>query len=84
MEESVKSWLNEDSTLPSDILDAIKADKAAWRNFQGYSTAYKRIRIGYIDGARGRPEEFKKRLNHFVAMTAQNKQFGFGGIQKYY
>lgn len=29
-------------------------------------------------------EEFQKRLNYFIKMTEKNKQFGFGGIEKYY
>jgi uncharacterized protein YdeI (YjbR/CyaY-like superfamily) len=67
-----------------DILEAIKADKAAWANYRKLSPAYKRIRIGFIEAARNRPAEFKKRLHYFIKMTAQNKQFGFGGIEKYY
>jgi uncharacterized protein YdeI (YjbR/CyaY-like superfamily) len=70
--------------IPSDIHDAIRQDKQAWRHFQRFSASYKRIRIAYIEGARRRPLEFKKRLAHFVRMAAQNKQIGFGGIDKYY
>ena len=70
--------------IPKDILKAIKANKEAWKNFQNFSDGYKRIRIAFIDGARNRPEEFKKRLNYFIKMTEKNKQFGFGGIEKYY
>ncbi len=70
--------------IPKDILRAIKANKEAWKNFQNFSEAYKRIRIAFIDGARKRPEEFGKRLNYFIKMTGKNKQFGFGGIEKYY
>jgi uncharacterized protein YdeI (YjbR/CyaY-like superfamily) len=84
VEQSIQSWLNESFTIPNDILEAIKANKAAWKNFQSYSDSYKRIRVSYIDGARDRPEEFRKRLNHFVAMVAKNKQFGFGGVEKHY
>jgi uncharacterized protein YdeI (YjbR/CyaY-like superfamily) len=84
VQESIKNWITEGFEVPDDILMAIRVNKEAWRNFQNYSEPYKRIRIGYIEGARERPEEFQKRLNHFVAMTAQNKQFGFGGIQKHY
>jgi uncharacterized protein YdeI (YjbR/CyaY-like superfamily) len=67
-----------------DILNAIKASKQAWMAFQGFSDAYKRIRIGFIEGARDRPQEFTKRLNYFIRMSARNKQFGFGGIEKHY
>jgi uncharacterized protein YdeI (YjbR/CyaY-like superfamily) len=70
--------------IPKDILKAIKADEEAWKNFQKFSNAYKRIRIGFIDGARKRPEEFKKRLRYFIKMTGQNKQYGFGGIEKHF
>lgn len=69
--------------IPDDILRALKAKPPAWKNFQKFSEAYKRIRIAYVEGARRRPEEFRKRLRHFVKMTEQNKQFGFG-IQDYY
>ncbi len=70
--------------IPKDILEAIKADKEAWKNFQKFSETYQRIRIAFIDGARNRPKEFQKRLNYFIKMTEKNKQFGFGGIDKYY
>lgn len=71
-------------TIPPDILKAIKADRAAWRNFQEFSRPYVRIRVAFIEAARKRPEEFQKRLRHFIAMTAKNRRFGFGGIEKYY
>jgi uncharacterized protein YdeI (YjbR/CyaY-like superfamily) len=67
-----------------DILEAIKANKQAWANYRKLSRGYRRIRIGFIEGARNRPAEFKKRLDYFIKMTAKNKQFGFGGIEKYY
>jgi len=52
--------------------------------FQKFSDAYKRIRIAFIEGARKRPQEFEKRLRHFIQMTEKNKMFGFGGIEKHY
>ena len=70
--------------IPADILKAIKSNAKAWRNFQRFSPPYVRIRVAFIDGARNRPAEFKKRLSHFVRMTEQNKQFGFGGIDKHF
>jgi uncharacterized protein YdeI (YjbR/CyaY-like superfamily) len=82
--ESVKDILDEKFKVPLDILKALKANKAAWKNYQKFSESYKRIRIAYIDGARKRPEEFKKRLRHFIEMTEKNKMIGFGGIQKHY
>jgi uncharacterized protein YdeI (YjbR/CyaY-like superfamily) len=70
--------------ISKDILEALKANQEAWKHFQAFSDAYKRIRIGFIEGARKRPEEFKKRLRYFIKMTEKNKQYGFGGIEKHY
>lgn len=70
--------------IPSEILKAIKANRSAWKNFQRFSPSYVRIRIAFIEGARKRPREFAKRLEYFIRMTEKNKQFGFGGIEKYY
>jgi uncharacterized protein YdeI (YjbR/CyaY-like superfamily) len=77
--------IREKFVFPQDILDIIRQDPVAWKNFQGFSESYKRIRIAYIDGARKRPEEFKKRLNNFMVKTRANQQIkGYGGIDKYY
>jgi uncharacterized protein YdeI (YjbR/CyaY-like superfamily) len=67
---------HEKFVFPDDIISAIKSSPEAWRNFQKFSKAYKMIRIGYIDGARDRPEEFKKRLAYFMKMTAKSRKFG--------
>ena len=82
--ETLGDLLNEEFVIPPDILKAIKANKNAWKNFQAFSDSYVRIRVAFIDGARNRPEEFKKRLQHFIEMSEQNKSFGFGGIEKHY
>ena len=82
--ESLGDILEQEFVFPPDILEAIKSDEEAWENYQKYSEPYKRIRVAYIEGARKRPEEFKKRLNYFIKMTRENKQIGFGGIEKYY
>jgi uncharacterized protein YdeI (YjbR/CyaY-like superfamily) len=87
MEEVVSSLgdlLEREFVFPPDILDAIRADDQAWENYQKFSEPYKRIRVAFIDGARKRPAEFKKRLNYFIKMTRDNKLIGFGGIEKYY
>lgn len=71
--------------FPSDILETIKADTVAWENYEKLSEPYKRIRIAYIDAARKRPNEFKKRLESFIKKTREGKIIaGYGGINKYY
>lgn len=82
--DTLRDLSEENFEIPRDILNAIKANKEAWKNFQKFSDAYKRIRIGFIEGARKRPEEFQKRLRYFIQMTEKNKLYGFGGIEKHF
>ena len=71
--------------FPEDILEAIRSDPAAWEHFEAFSEPYRRIRVAYIDAARGRPEEFRKRLESFLRKTRENKLIvGYGGVDKYY
>jgi hypothetical protein len=56
-----------------------------WDNYQRFSEPYRRIRTAYIDAARKRPEEFRKRLNSFIDKTRRNVLItGYGGVDKYY
>ena len=84
VQESVEKVLRTEFVFPPDILQSIKRNEKAWKNFQNFSPAYQRIRIAYIDSARNRPDEFQKRLNNFIKKAEQNKLIGFGGIEKYY
>jgi len=59
-----------------DVRRALHAEPGAWARFEKFPAAYKRIRLGFIEGARGRPLVFATRLRHFVRMTAQGKRFG--------
>ena len=82
---SVEKIIQTPFVFPQDILDEIQKDKIAWANYQAFSEPYKRIRIAYIDAARKRPEEFRKRLANFIEKTKENKLIvGYGGVDKYY
>ncbi len=71
--------------FPEDILRELRRDEAVWRHFERFSEPYKRIRVAYIDAARRRPEEYRKRLRNFVEKTRAGKLIvGYGGIDKYY
>ncbi len=84
-EDKIRNVLSEPFVFPNDIIDKLKEDITVWKNYQCFSEPYKRIRIAYIEAARLRPEEFEKRLNHFICKTRENKKIkGFGGIEKYY
>ncbi len=61
---------------PKDILDKIKQHPEAWKNYRRFPLFYRRIRIGWIDASRIRPEMFGKRLKYFLSMTERNKKFG--------
>ena len=82
--ESLPDLSVDDFEVPADILVDIKANDEAWSNYQEFSAPYKRIRISYIDAARSRPDEFKKRLKNFIKKSEQNKLIGQGGVEKYY
>jgi len=85
IEEDIQAIINQEFDFPLDILDEIRKDNIAWDNYQRFSNSYKRIRIAYIDSARKRPEEFRKRILNFINKTRENKQIkGFGGIDKHY
>ncbi len=83
--EIVREIIEIPFVFPKDIISEIKKDKVAWQNYLSFSDSYKRIRIAYIDAARNRPEEFKKRLTNFINKTRENKIItGYGGTDKYY
>lgn len=84
VKESVKDLIGRDFVFPSDILDEIMKDPLVWKNYQAFSDPYKRVRIAYIESARDRPNEFRKRLKNLIEKTRQNKMIGYGGIEKYY
>ena len=83
--EHVQEIISQEFIFPKDIVDEIKRDNAAWKNYITFSDSYKRLRVASIDSARKRPEEFTKRLTNFIQKTRDNKLIpGFGGIDKYY
>ena len=83
--QDVAQVVQEAFHFPADIIDRLMQDETVWKNYLNFSEAYKRIRIGYIEAARIRPEEFEKRLLHFINKTQNGKLIsGYGGIDKYY
>jgi uncharacterized protein YdeI (YjbR/CyaY-like superfamily) len=62
--------------LPADIEAALREDEETWRNYQAFPEGYRRIRAGFVDGARNRPEMFQRRLAYLLKMTKANKRFG--------
>ena len=82
---SVIQLIETEYVFPEDIIEMISKEPEVLKNYQSFSEPYKRIRVAYIDAARDRPEEFRKRLENFISMTKKNKMIGgYGGIDKYY
>jgi len=84
IESSVKLAIRKEFIFTEDILKAIKENPVAWEIYNNFSPAYQRNRIAYINGSRKYPEYFSKRLAYFIKNTKENKQYGYGGIEKYF
>ena len=84
LKETVGEVLGEKFVFPRDIMDALREDETVWNNFRNFSESYRRLKVAYVDDARKRPEEFEKRLCNLIKKTRENKQFGYGGIEKYF
>jgi uncharacterized protein YdeI (YjbR/CyaY-like superfamily) len=74
--EALGDALEGEFEVPEDILAALRKDEEVWEHFRGFPESYKRIRVGWIEGARHRPEEFEKRLRYFIRMTKKGKRYG--------
>lgn len=85
IKEEVLEIINKPFIYPKDIIDKIKQDKEAYKNYLNFKESYKRIRIASIEEVRNNGEEFNKRLNNFINKTKENKLIlGFGWDSKYY
>ena len=83
--DGILPLINAPFVFPEDIIEALRRDETVWKNYRGFSEPYKRIRVAYIEAARKRPEEFRKRLENFIEKTRRGKLIrGYGGIEKYY
>ena len=68
----------EKEAISADVLKALNADPAAWKNFWKFPESYRRMRIGYIESRRRHGKiMFQKSLRHFIKKTAENKRIGF-------
>lgn len=63
-------------TIAADIKAAFEKDPIAWNRFRRFPITYRRIRIAFVEGARHRPAEFRRRLGNLVRRSAKNERFG--------
>lgn len=77
---AVKGALDEGTrgklAVAPDVRRALRRDGRVWTNFQRFPQSYQRIRLGWIEAARNRPQLFRQRLRYLLKMTADNKRFG--------
>lgn len=62
--------------IAPDIKATFEKDPVAWRRFRRFPIAYRRIRVAFVEGARDRPAEFRRRLSNLVRKSAKNERFG--------
>ena len=85
IEVATREIRNQKFVFSEDIIEALKENPVAWKNYQSMPEGYKRIRIAYIDISRNNEEYFQKRLQKFIKKTEANKLIaGYGGTEKYY
>ncbi len=63
------------ATVPEYVERALKANGAAWRNFEQLAPGYRRKYVGWVDSAK-RDETKQKRLREAVALLAKGEKLG--------
>ena len=74
--DAIGSLKTQRLVIAPDVRAALARDPVAWKHFQRFPTAYRRIRLAFVEGARGRPTEFERRLRNLVRRSAKNERFG--------
>ena len=74
--EKIRARMDEKFAPGKDVLAALKANRAAWKNFNAFPEWYQRIRVGWIENSRHTPDLFESRLRYLIKMSAQNRRFG--------
>jgi uncharacterized protein YdeI (YjbR/CyaY-like superfamily) len=62
--------------IAKDIERALQAKPGAWEFFSTCPPLYQRVRTGYVEEQRRRPEEFTARLANLVKQSAMGRMFG--------
>ena len=73
--ESVSNKKNKGLTIPAYIINVIKRNKAAWKNYNNRAPSHKRNYIGWIDSAR-KEETRQRRLKEAVQKLERNETLG--------
>ena len=66
-------------TIPKWIERQLREDKEVWRNFQGFSKYYRRLKVSWIAETTGEKMAevvAQQRLDHLIKMTKQDKRYG--------
>jgi uncharacterized protein YdeI (YjbR/CyaY-like superfamily) len=63
------------ATVPQYMETALRANGAAWRNFEQLAKGYRRKYVGWVDSAK-REETKRRRLREAVALLAKGQKLG--------
>ena len=58
-----------------DVVSALKAERC-WNKFKSFPPLYQRVRADNVQRAKGRPDEFRKRLDHLIEQTKKGRMYG--------
>ncbi len=62
--------------LPKELAQNFKKHPAAWRNFQDFPPAYRRLTTGWVASAK-KEETQRKRLEKLIEFSARNEKIAF-------
>jgi uncharacterized protein YdeI (YjbR/CyaY-like superfamily) len=59
--------------VPADLVEALRAEKKAWENFQAFANTYSNMYVGWVTSAKT-DEVRRKRIMKIVEQSLQNKK----------
>ena len=68
-----------EDTVPPDLVKALRADPAAWRNFQGFARTYRNMYTGWVLGAKQEATR-QRRIQAVVRRARENRRPGISSL----
>lgn len=62
--------------IDPELLEILKQNAQAWKNFQSFPPLYQRVRIDLIQRVKKNKSMYENRLRHFIEKTKLNEMFG--------
>ncbi len=68
-----------EDSVPPDLVKALRADPAAWRNFRGFARTYRNMYAGWVISAK-REETRQRRIEAVVRRAADGRKPGISSL----